>query len=78
MAQELTYNQQTLLRIRTAIKEQLESGTQSSTVSAGGGSESYSRLSLSTLRDMEREYERKVDAESPRQTLVAPDFGRCR
>lgn len=77
MAQELTYNQSTLLRIRTAIKEALESGTQSSTLSSGGGTESYSRLPLSTLREMEREFERKVIAESGPQTLVAPDFGRA-
>jgi hypothetical protein len=72
---ELTYNQATLLRIRTAIKNALESETQSSTVSSGGGSESYSRLSLSTLREMEKEYERKVIAEGAPQTLVPPDFG---
>lgn len=75
MAQELTYNQATLLRIRTALKEALESGTQSSTLSSGGGTESFSRLPLTTLREMEREYERKVIAEGAPQTLVAPDFG---
>ena len=77
MAQELTYNQATLLRIRTAIKEALESGTQSSTLSSGGGTESFSRLPLTTLRELEREYERKVVAEGEQQTLVAPDFGRA-
>lgn len=63
--------------IREAIAEALGSGTQSATVSSGGGSESYTRLPLATLRDMEKDYERRVVADAyggSRRTR--PDFGR--
>ena len=77
MGNDLTYNQSMLLCVRKAIKEAVESGAQSATLSSVGGSESYTRLSLAALREMEKDCERKVAAEGGPMRRVAPDFGRA-
>jgi len=76
MVQDLSYNQRQLLNVRRAIADALESGTHSATVSSGGGSESFTRLSLAALREMEKDYERRVVAEGGGSTRTRPDFGR--
>jgi len=77
MATNLTFNQSMLLAVRTALQEAVASGAQSGTVSAGGGTESYTRYSLIQLRDMEREYAIKVNREAGFPSRTQPDFGRC-
>lgn len=76
MAKPLTYYERMLRQIRAAIEEAITSGTHSATIGAAGGSESYTRLSLAQLRDMEAQYIRRVDAERKRGRFhTYPDFG---
>ncbi len=77
MATTLTYNQSMLLAVRTALKEAVQAGAQSGSVSSGGGTESYTRYSLAQLRDMEREYALKVNREAGFTGRTQPDFGGC-
>ena len=78
MATPLTYNAQMLLDIRTAIQEAVRSGAASATLSAGGGSEAYTRHKLAELHTMEREYANRVNTErlSARATLMGSPFSR--
>lgn len=72
-----TYNERMLLAVREAIVEAVASGTYSANISAGGGSESFTRYSLSQLQDMERDFSRRVNAErrGGRRNRTLPDFG---
>lgn len=75
MATRLTYSERMLRTIRAAIEEAVESGAQSATISAGGGSKSYTRYSLEQLERMEQRYERLVNRERGRLSRRQPDFG---
>lgn len=78
MATALTFNEQMLLAIRTAILDAVQSGARSATLSAAGGSESYTRYSLAELQEMERDYAARVDAAANYKLgLSLPDFGRA-
>lgn len=75
---ELTYNQRMLRNVRQAIEEIVTGGVDSASQSVGsGGSESFKRLPLSELRQLESDYMRRVSAEATQPTRVRPDFGRC-
>lgn len=72
---DLTFNQSMLLKIRTALLEAVESGTQSATVSTGAGSEGFTRHSLAQLQAMEKDYARRVNEEQGFTYRTRPDFG---
>jgi hypothetical protein len=74
---QLTYSESMLRAVRAALQEAITSGAKSATVSAGGGSESYTRHSLAELQEMERQFAQRVNAEAATKKRVAPDFGRC-
>ena len=73
----MTYYETMLVRVREAIREIVEGGARSATISWGGGSQSYTRLDLDKLMEMEQRYlaiiaRQRGGADGMR---VRPDFG---
>jgi len=79
--QPLTFNEQMVRKIRTALMEAIESGAESATISNAGNSNGYKRYSLEQLQAMEGVYLSRVDAERRAAAgvdgFVKPDFGDC-
>lgn len=79
--QPLTFNEQMVRKIRTAIQEAIESGAESATMSNAGNSNGYKRYSLAQLNEMEGLYLSRVDAErraaAKLDGFIKPDFGDC-
>lgn len=70
--QPLTFNEQMVRKIRTAIMEAIESGAESATISNAGNSNAYKRYSLEQLNAMESLYLTRVEAE---RAATAGDSG---
>ncbi len=78
MGNPLTYDQMMLRAVRGAIYELVTGGAQSASISVGTGSQSYTRLDLDKLYQMERHFSERVAAASPgglARFTVKPDFG---
>ncbi len=75
MSTKLTHNERMLRNIRKCIAECVESGAQSASFSAGGGSKGYTRYSLEELDKLEYKYVGRVNRERGRLSRRQPDFG---
>lgn len=75
MPTELTYAEKMLRAVRKAIKECIEGGAASATISQAGGSKSYTRYSLSDLHEQEAYYAHQVNQQRGKNRRSQPDFG---